>query len=126
MFWNLKSGSTVPANASDFDVLYEGNGCQIDGDTVAWSELARVDVDESADRVSVTVWQRPNDDPRLPQDQDDCLGVAIGIPAHVKLAAPVGTRTIVDGFCTIDPSKAIDLSPDLNETVCDRVGISAP
>jgi hypothetical protein len=121
MFWNLESGSTVvPASATEFDVLYEGGGCEVDGDTVATSELARVDVDESADRVSVTVWQRPTDDPRLPQDSnDECVDSGLGIPAHVNLAAPLGNRELVDGFCSIEAPMAVDVGP-LKDDICDR------
>jgi len=129
MFWLLESGSmeapVVPETATEFDVLYEFGACVIDGESVPVSELARVDVDESADRVSVTVWQRPSDDPRLPPNNQDCSRVAVGIPAHVKLAAPLGTRTLVDGFCSVEASMAVDIPQPFKDDYCDRYATSA-
>jgi hypothetical protein len=129
MFWLLEGGSldapVLPETTTEFDVLYEWGACVFGDESVPVSELARVDVDESADHVKVTVWQRPSDDPRLPPDNQDCLRVAVGIPAHVKLAAPMGTRRLVDGFCSVEASMAVDVGSPLKDDVCDRYATSA-
>jgi hypothetical protein len=56
------------------------------------SESVSINVHETAETITVTVWTR---DPT--NDVEGCAGLANLIPATVPLEAPVGQREILDG-----------------------------
>lgn len=83
-----QSAEPGPADAGPSLVVVWGSGvepCYV---------LDRIDVVETATEVKVTVWQGadPRSSPEVP-----CIAVGLVKSAVAPLAAPLGTRTVVDG-----------------------------
>ena len=108
-FWVLAEGAPpVPSDATEFDAQFEAGGCIVDGEPLPGRKLSRLDVDESDDRVTVTLWVELIVDSGIPTDANFvCSGMGMHADARVRLSEPLGSRAIVDGFCDTDGSPPV-------------------
>lgn len=91
----VESGATFASvgfatvRGADVELSAEAGSCGGSGPT-----LDRVEVEETAQSVTVVVRLRPR--PAPPEGQS-CLGVGEVLPVPIKLERPLGSRTLLDG-----------------------------
>ena len=85
--WDFAPHPTAASQTLEITIL--GGMCS---GTSIESEIVSIDVQETAETITVTVW---TNDPT--NDVEGCAGLATSIPATVALEAPVGQREILDG-----------------------------
>jgi hypothetical protein len=78
---------------------------------MGWYPLARVDVEDRADAVTITLFQRV---PRVAMTDEDVGIPAIGIAVcfDVPLGAPQNGRRVIDGATGKDPERLPAMDPD--------------
>ena len=59
--------------------------------------LARVDVEDGPDAVTVTLYERFSYDPAIPEEEQAVIAIGIGIRLDVPLPSPLAGRRLIDG-----------------------------
>jgi len=84
--------ATAPEPSSrELDLVVDGGGCVTDGGVDVLSELADVEVTETAEAVTITTFTRER------PFEGHCADVGVALDAHVTLDAPLGDRVLLDG-----------------------------
>jgi hypothetical protein len=93
----LDPGTVLSAATVALDLVTEGGACAGADhlrDRTVWDH---VDVQETADAVTVLAYTRIDDPIGA---GGSCADVGLRLQTHVSLSAPLGARTLLDGACT--------------------------